>query len=325
MGGLTEYPKPADSIVFLYYDRMHLHLWNGYSYDKDATLVISYQSITKLENMDEKKISAKRVIGLGLVALPLAIVGAMWKKNHVYTVIQYKGDVSEKIVILDFDDNLHIQGWIYRRTRLSQKTSVLTLSEGEFINYENDQYGFRIKYPKIWIGDELEQKTQDNTKVVEFRTFIENKAPFVTVYVTNLKSRNLSFKSLVNKEFGEVKDDQNMLIDKLSDSNIEDKSIAKLVYSDYHGFKRMVILIASNEIAFKISYYNEQKRYQESLPLVDKMINSFEMFEAKTKVSINKHEKENNNEDPLVILKRRFAKGEISEEDYERMRQVLDN
>lgn len=326
LGGHVEYPKPLDSIVFLYYDRMHLHFWNGNTYDKDATLVISYQSIINLENMDEKKISAKRVIGLGLVALPLAIVGAMWKKNHVYTLIQYKDDVSEKIVILDFDDNLDIQGWIYRRTPASGKTSILTLSEGEFINYENQQYGFRIKYPKIWISDELEQKTQDYTKLVEFRMFIENKAPFVTVYITDLKSRNLSFKDFANKEFEEIRNDENMLIEEFSDPVPENKSAAKLVYGDYHGYKRMVTLIPSNGIAFKISYYNEQKMYQESLPLVEKMMDSFEILEAKTKIIVDEQEKETTDkEDPLVILKRRFARGEIDENEYERIRKILDN
>jgi hypothetical protein len=38
--------------------------------------------MTNIENMDEKKMSALRVVGLGLVFLPLAIVGALWKKKE---------------------------------------------------------------------------------------------------------------------------------------------------------------------------------------------------------------------------------------------------
>ncbi|MFI5423498.1 MAG: hypothetical protein WB587_11495 [Nitrososphaeraceae archaeon] len=48
--------------------------------------------MTNIQNMDEKKISALRVVGLGLVFVPLAIVGAVWKKKHIYTVIQYNDE-----------------------------------------------------------------------------------------------------------------------------------------------------------------------------------------------------------------------------------------
>lgn len=56
--------------------------------------------------MDEQKISAERVIGLGLVFVPLAIVGAMWKKRHIYTVIRYKEINDEQTIALDFENNI---------------------------------------------------------------------------------------------------------------------------------------------------------------------------------------------------------------------------
>ena len=69
--------------------------------------------------------------------MPLAIVGAIWTKNHIYTVIKYKDDLVEKAIILDFGDNVDpVQGWIFRRMLNSRKYSSVSL-EGEFINYEN--------------------------------------------------------------------------------------------------------------------------------------------------------------------------------------------
>jgi hypothetical protein len=148
MGGHVEYPKPTDSILFLYSDRMQLCFWNGNAYDKESPLVIPYQSVNNLENMDEKKISAKRAVGLGLVAFPLAIVGVLWKKNHTYTVIQYSDQAYQRTIILDLDDYVeNVQRWIYRRTPGSRRTSTLISSGDEFIIYENQQYGFRIEYP----------------------------------------------------------------------------------------------------------------------------------------------------------------------------------
>jgi hypothetical protein len=39
--------------------------------------------MSNIENADEKKISKLRVVGLGLVFLPLAIVGTVWKKKRI--------------------------------------------------------------------------------------------------------------------------------------------------------------------------------------------------------------------------------------------------
>jgi len=51
----------------------------------DPELAIPYFAISRIENMDEKKISVLRVVGLGLIALPLAIVGAfVEKKAYLY-------------------------------------------------------------------------------------------------------------------------------------------------------------------------------------------------------------------------------------------------
>lgn len=51
----------------------------------------------------------------------------MWKKNHIYTIIQYKDDVGEKIIILDFGDKVDIiQSWIYHRMLSSRSSTTVT-------------------------------------------------------------------------------------------------------------------------------------------------------------------------------------------------------
>jgi len=69
-----------------------------------------------IENTIEKKISALRVIVLGLILVPLTIVGALWKKNHIYTIIRFRGYFDDKMIVLDFDENIDsAQSVIYRR------------------------------------------------------------------------------------------------------------------------------------------------------------------------------------------------------------------
>jgi hypothetical protein len=67
------YPKSADTKVLIFGDRLEVEKLN---------LKVPYAAITKIENADESKISAMRVVLLG-------VIGALWKKKHVYTVIQY--------------------------------------------------------------------------------------------------------------------------------------------------------------------------------------------------------------------------------------------
>jgi hypothetical protein len=69
-----------------------------------------------IENTNEKKISVLRVIVLGLIFVPLAIVGALWKKNHIYTIIRFRDYFDDQMIVLDFDKNIDsAQSVIYKR------------------------------------------------------------------------------------------------------------------------------------------------------------------------------------------------------------------
>ena len=71
--------------------------------------------MTNIESANEDKISAFRVAMLG-------IVGGLWKKKHVYTVIQYKDEVDEKTIALDFGKKIdEAQPLIYHNMLESQK------------------------------------------------------------------------------------------------------------------------------------------------------------------------------------------------------------
>ena len=105
VGGHVEFPTSKDCKIFLYDDRIELHFWDGY--DWKPTIIVPYQSMVNIESANEDKISAFRVATLG-------IVGGLWKKKHVYTVIQYKDEIGEKTIVLDFGKQIdEIQPLIY--------------------------------------------------------------------------------------------------------------------------------------------------------------------------------------------------------------------
>jgi hypothetical protein len=71
--------------------------------------------MTNIENANEDRISAMRIAMLG-------IVGGLWKKKHVYTVIQYKDEIEERTIVLDFGNKIEeAQPLIYRKMLDSRK------------------------------------------------------------------------------------------------------------------------------------------------------------------------------------------------------------
>ena len=109
LGGHKAYPttKGINTRIYIYPDGIGVG---------NPNLFIPYSQMTNIENMNDKKISALRVVGLGLIFLPLAIVGALWKQKKLYTVIEYHDGLDTQQVIFDFDDNVEkMQPLIYQR------------------------------------------------------------------------------------------------------------------------------------------------------------------------------------------------------------------
>ena len=102
MGGHILYPKKKKTAVHIETDRLII--------EKLDNLEIPYSKITKLDNMDEKRITKTRIFATGL------IVGLLWKKKFVYTVIEYNDGLQDQQVILDCDkDAQAAQRFIYAR------------------------------------------------------------------------------------------------------------------------------------------------------------------------------------------------------------------
>lgn len=107
LGGHKAFPTPTDTKMHFYQDRIEID---------NPKLIIPYRFMQNIENTIEKKISALRVIVLGLILVPLAIVGALWKKNHIYTIIRFRDYLDDQMIVLDFDENIDsAQSVIYRR------------------------------------------------------------------------------------------------------------------------------------------------------------------------------------------------------------------
>ena len=84
-----------------------------------------------IENMDEKKISALRVVVLGLVFLPLAIVGAMPKKRMTYRVIQYNDGKDPGCDIVVIMEKTTVAATGHRDLVSAMKTGAGSTAKGQ--------------------------------------------------------------------------------------------------------------------------------------------------------------------------------------------------
>ena len=116
LGGHILHPKPQKITLVLRPDKLVID---------ELEFELPYSSIKNIENTTEEKIKASRVIGLGLIWLPLGIAGLFWKKRSVYTHLVYQDELGMNTsIILDFDKNLNeVQKEIYRRAVAERKTS----------------------------------------------------------------------------------------------------------------------------------------------------------------------------------------------------------
>lgn len=174
----------------------------------------------------------------------------------------------------------------------------------------------------------MNEQKEGYLTVVIFRSVADSESPSVTIYVDYIKSKGISFEDYVTKEINEVVNDQNLSLIEISDVVIANRHGIKLVDAEYHGYKRMVHWMDHNGVVFEISYESSQSEYQEHLADAEFIINSFELDSPVEGIKLETKplgpDKNDNEDNSLVILKRRFVMGEISEDEFKRMRAILE-
>lgn len=116
LGGHPLHPKSQKIMLFLLPDKLVI---------QELDFELPYSSIKQIENTNEEKIKALRVVGLGLIWLPLGIAGLFWKKKTIFTHLVYQDELGMNAsIILDFGKNINeVQREIYQRAVAARKKS----------------------------------------------------------------------------------------------------------------------------------------------------------------------------------------------------------
>ena len=150
LGGHKRYAlqDSFDTRLYIFSDRIEI---------LDTAFRIFYTQINNIGNADESKLSALRVAGLGLV-------GALWKKKHVYTIIQYTdGFNEEQTLVLDFGWRLfEAQRMIYDRMLASRRTKNNLLKTTEDKPAKNTEISNPLHILKLRLakGETLKKNTK---------------------------------------------------------------------------------------------------------------------------------------------------------------------
>jgi Short C-terminal domain len=109
------YPLEEGADVHIYEDRIVVELLKS----KFKT-TIPYKNMTDIQNVDAgKKVDFDRIVGLGLITGVGSIVGLLWKRHAIITIIKYSDDDSKpQTIALDFIHNTkYAQPLIDRKMR----------------------------------------------------------------------------------------------------------------------------------------------------------------------------------------------------------------
>lgn len=161
------------------------------------------------------------------------------------------------------------------------ESSVQSLVSGGFLAYESPVYGIRTQYPDGW---EIVIRSNSNSSVsLRFTSPLENDTDIyrenVMLEINTINNRALSnFTGAALGSYLESYPDFELV--ELTSTNLSNNTIPayKLVGSHtQEGLYFMQIVAMKEDRVYVITYSSETTRYSTYLPIIEKMINSFEV------------------------------------------------
>ena len=160
--------------------------------------------------------------------------------------------------------------------------SVQFLSNDSVLVYESPVHTIRIQYPDGW--EILIQSTSNSSLSLRFNSPLENDTDIFrenVLFVIDTISNNTALGNYTSAALTSyLEEDPDLKVNELSLTNLTNNSIPayKLVASHTQdGLEFMQIFAIKENELYTIIYSSENTRYSTYLPIVEEMINSFEV------------------------------------------------
>lgn len=163
-----------------------------------------------------------------------------------------------------------------------------------FLTYNNPILGIQIQYPSDWsvIENSYNPEAENNT-IVGF--FAQSKTsselgnisgvsgifvPYLDIYVFD--SKNMTFDKIVDATVNKFRNNENFVINESKPFAVKNNHPAHiLVYDAIVGgdefFRKMQVYVMSGDKIYLISFTSQQALFSNYLPIVQKVVSSFEI------------------------------------------------
>ena len=167
-------------------------------------------------------------------------------------------------------------------TTATTDSSVQSLSKGSLLIYESPVSGIRTQYPDGW--EILIQRTSNSSISLRFDSPPENDTDIFRENVNleiNTISNNTALSSFTSAALGSYLESYpDLELIELTSTNLANNTIPayKLVGSrTQEGLDFMQIVAMKEDKVYVITYSSEKTKYYTYLPIIEKMIDSFEV------------------------------------------------
>lgn len=169
-----------------------------------------------------------------------------------------------------------------------------TNTTSNFLTYNNPILGIQIQYPSDWsvIENSYNPEAENNT-IVGF--FAQSKTsselgnisgvsgifvPYLDIYVFD--SKNMTFDKIVDATVNKFRNNENFVINESKPFAVKNNHPAHiLVYDAIVGgdefFRKMQVYVMSGDKIYLISFTSQQALFSNYLPIVQKVVSSFEI------------------------------------------------
>jgi eukaryotic-like serine/threonine-protein kinase len=161
-------------------------------------------------------------------------------------------------------------------------TTPTNAAENNFLTYENSTLGIKMQYPSSW----TKQTAGHGATFVLLSNGEKNSEQFMAkLNATSITGfpPNVPLKALADRVVDGYKHFlRNFKIESYANTTVVGNNGIKIVYtytdSKNNGFKATDIALIKDDRLYVIQYYVEASKYQIYLPILQKMIDSFEMI-----------------------------------------------
>lgn len=160
-------------------------------------------------------------------------------------------------------------------SKITNATSQQSIP-GEFSTYDNQTYGVTIQYPSGW-----DKEPGVETSLVDVVTFnIPNNVGTITIWIEKLEKNATVEDFLFGQTYSSCSGEHPNVIESTTNITFANKPGFKILCNygiDDSRYELMMIGAIANNKAYHIVYEVEEEYYSLYLPIVQKMIDSFEI------------------------------------------------